>query len=219
MSGTKETDELRRRIDAADDAILSALKGRFALMEEMRELKKREGLPRVDAEREKEILSRVAAAVEPRWRDTACGVWERILSGSRGEIETIARGACAAGGKVLLCKAKGAKTTYLPGGHIEFGETGAEALAREMNEEAGVEVDVGALIGVVENSFLQHGERHCEINLVYEMKIRGASAAVPPVTSREEWIEFEWRDIDDLASANLLPAEMERFARGGKDLV
>jgi len=219
MTGTGVRDELRRRIDAADDAILSALKGRFALMEEMRELKAREGLPGKDGEREKEILSRVAAAVEPRWRDTACGVWERILSGSRGEIETIARGACAADGKVLLCRARGSKTTYLPGGHIEFGETGAEALAREMMEEAGVEVEVGSLLGVVENSFLQHGERHCEINLVYEMKLRGGCAAVRQVESQEEWIEFEWRDVADLASANLLPAEMERFARGCKDLV
>ena len=209
MSVMKEMDELRRRIDASDDAILSALKGRFALMDEMRELKKREGLPRVDAEREKEILSRVAAAVEPRWRDTACGVWERILSGSRGEIETIARGVCAADGKLLLCRAKGGNSTYLPGGHIDFGETGAAALAREMKEEAAVDVEVGELLGVVENSFLQHGERHCEINLVYGMKMEPAAAA--RLRSAEDWIEFEWRDVRDLASANLLPAEMSRF--------
>ena len=60
MSVMKEMDELRRRIDAADDAILSALEARFALMDEMRELKERAGLPRVGREREKEILSRVA---------------------------------------------------------------------------------------------------------------------------------------------------------------
>ena len=202
-------EDIRKDIDAADDAILAALGGRFALMDEMRALKEREGLPRVDRARENAILSRVAAAVPPRWRDTACGVWERILSGSRGEIETIARGVCAADGKVLLCRAKGGSTTYLPGGHIEFGETGAAALAREMKEEADVEVEVGAPLGVVENSFLQHGERHCEINLVYEMKIDPAAAA--RLASAEDWIEFEWRDVRDLASANLLPAEMSRF--------
>ena len=94
-------EEVRKDIDAADDGILAALGRRFALMDEMRELKSREGLPRVDRARENAILSRVAAAVPPRWRDTACGVWERILSGSGGEIETIARGVCAADGKVL----------------------------------------------------------------------------------------------------------------------
>ena len=46
-------------------------------------------------------------------------------------IETIARGVCVQNGKVLLCRAKGGATTYLPGGHIEFGEKGCAALARE----------------------------------------------------------------------------------------
>ena len=51
--------------------------------------------------------------------------------------ETIARGVCIQNGKVLLCRAKGGATTYLPGGHIEFGETGRVALVREMKEETG----------------------------------------------------------------------------------
>jgi len=202
-----ELDELRKEVDAADDAILAALGRRFAAVDRIQELKEREGMPRADAGREREILARVAAAVEPRRRDTVCGVWERIFSGARGEIETIARGVCAADGRVLLCKAKGGRSTYLPGGHIEFGEKGAQALAREMKEEAGLDVEVGALLGVLENSFLQHGERHCEINLVYEMRLRGAK----DVASQEDWIEFEWRDIGDLAAANLLPAEIAKF--------
>jgi len=209
---SSELDELRREIDAADDAILAALERRFAISDRIRALKEREGLARFDAGREREILSRVCAAVEPRRRDTVCGVWERILSGSRGEIETIARGVCAADGKVLLCKAKGGSSTYLPGGHIEFGETAAEALVREMKEESGLDVEVGRLLGVLENSFLQHGEKHCEINLVYEMSLSprrdGADSAVNAI---EPWIEFEWRDIGDLASANLLPTEISKF--------
>ena len=209
---SSELDELRREIDAADDAILAALERRFAISDRIRALKEREGLARFDAGREREILSRVCAAVEPRRRDTVCGVWERILSGSRGEIETIARGVCAADGKVLLCKAKGGSSTYLPGGHIEFGETAAEALVREMKEESGLDVEVGKLLGVLENSFLQHGEKHCEINLVYEMSLSprrdGADSAVNAI---EPWIEFEWRDIGDLASANLLPTEISKF--------
>ena len=209
---SSELDELRKEIDAADDAILAALERRFAISDRIRALKEREGLARFDAGREREILARVCAAVEPRRRDTVCGVWERILSGSRGEIETIARGVCAADGKVLLCKAKGGSSTYLPGGHIEFGETAAEALVREMKEESGLDVEVGKLLGVLENSFLQHGEKHCEINLVYEMSLAprrdGADAAVNAI---EPWIEFEWRDIGDLASANLLPTEISKF--------
>ena len=36
-------------------------------------------------------------------------------------------------------------------------------------------------------------------------------AAAARLRSAEDWIEFEWRDVRDLASANLLPAEMSRF--------
>lgn len=124
-------------------------------------------------------------------------------------IETIARGVCVKDGKILLCRAKGGGTTYLPGGHIEFGETGRVALCREVKEELGLDAQTGAFLGVVENSFLQHGKPHAEINLVYELVLGAeASAAV----AQEDWIEFVWWPLDDLASARLLPAAFEVLA-------
>ena len=203
-----ELDELRNEVDAADDAILDALMRRFAITDRIRELKNRDGVPRTDKERESEILARVAAAVPPAKRDTVCAIWERLFAGARGEIETIARGVCVKDGKVLLCRGKGAASTYLPGGHIEFGETGAEALVREIKEETGLESTAGKLLGVVENSFLQHGEKHCEINLVYELSIANGD-----VEAQEDWIGFEWRPLAGLEAANLLPAEMRRLVR------
>jgi len=137
-------------------------------------------------------------------------------------IENIARGICVVDGKVLLCRGKGLGSTYLPGGHIEFGETGREALVREMKEETGRDATAGAFAGVVENSFLQHGKKHCEINLVYEMTLgegqglRSRSTAEDStirrfddsIISQESWIGFEWCDVDALDKANLLPVEM-----------
>ena len=121
-------------------------------------------------------------------------------------IEVIARGVCVQEGKILLCRAKGGATTYLPGGHIEFGETGRQALVREVKEELGVDAETGAFLGVVENAFEQHGKPHAEINLVYELKIPSAT----PARACEDWIEFEWRDrarLDDL-----LPAAFRRLS-------
>jgi len=114
-------------------------------------------------------------------------------------IETIARGVCVRDGKLLLCRAKGGGTTYLPGGHIEFNETGRQALLREVDEELGVEAEVGRFMGVVENTFVQHGKPHAEINLVYELALRSDSG----ISAREDWIEFEWRPLDKLD--DLLP--------------
>ncbi|MBO6167662.1 MAG: NUDIX domain-containing protein [Kiritimatiellae bacterium] len=118
-------------------------------------------------------------------------------------IETIARGVCVRDAKILLCKAKGSSTTYLPGGHIEFGETGREALTREMMEETGLAATPRNFLGVVENNFLQHGKPHAEINLVYSMDVEGEE-----VSAKEDWIEFVWWPLDDLEGARLLP---ERF--------
>ena len=124
-------------------------------------------------------------------------------------IETIARGVCIQNGKLLLCRAKGGSTTYLPGGHIEFGETGRTALLREVKEEIGLDGETGRFLGVVENAFEQHGRPHAEINLVYELKLPAAAA----VTAQEDWISFEWRDLAHLD--DLLPTAFRTLKDGG----
>ena len=99
-------------------------------------------------------------------------------------IETIARGVCIQSGKVLLCRAKGGATTYLPGGHIEFGETGRQALVREIKEEMDVDATAGVFLGVVENQFRQHGKPHAEINLVYRLTLPEGTAATAQLLAR-----------------------------------
>jgi len=70
-----------------------------------------------------------------------------------------------------------------------------------------VESSTGAFLGVVENSFLQHGKPHAEINLVYQLALADGEA-----NAREDWIEFEWRPLNDLG--DLLP---EAFRKLGQD--
>ena len=215
----RTVDEIRKDIDKADDAIVAALNARFALSDEM--LKTKQAIrdaggdcPPVDPKREQQIYERMMSAAPLAHRDTVFSIYERILGGSRGMVETIARGVCIKDGKVLLCKAKGGKSTYLPGGHIEFGETGAQALVREIKEELGVDSTCGEFLGVVENSFLQHGRKHAEINLIYRIDLK---SQISDLKSQEEWIEFEWRDISDLGNANLLPAEMVGVVKAAKN--
>ena len=135
-------------------------------------------------------------------------------------IETIARGVCIIDGRVLLCLPKDRSYSYLPGGHIEFGETGREALVREMKEETGLDATAGELLGVVESSFVQKGEKHCEINLIYAMRIESKSeveerrSGVSPLQnleSQEDWICFDWVECDKIDSVNLLPQEMKPY--------
>lgn len=126
-------------------------------------------------------------------------------------IEVIARGIAIREGKVLLCRAKGGSSTYLPGGHIEFGEKGAEALVREIKEEMGLDATAGDMIGVVENAFIQKGKPHQEINLVYHLEFEPMIASMMPTHAMEDWIEFEWCEISRLEEKNLLPVEMREL--------
>ena len=148
-----------------------------------------------------------ASVVLERTRDEMSALSSGSISEITG-IETIARGIAIQEGKVLLCRPKGGHRSYLPGGHIEFGECGREALIREMKEECGLDVQVTEFRGVVENKFLQKGSLHTEINLVYNMRV-----PTDKVQACEDWIEFEWVLLDQLKDANLLP---EVFADGQK---
>ena len=200
--------ELEQAIDRIDDRLIDVLNERFALAAQLAEAKRRQGLPLADAERERRTFDRALAATPAAERDTVYGVYEKIFAGSRGVIETIARGIAIKDGQVLLCRGKGAKSSYLPGGHIEFGESGQTALVREVREELGVGSTAGALVGCIENAFDQHGKRHCEINLIYRLDLEEMSAE-----SQEDWISFEWYPLKDLDRANLLPVALRELVR------
>lgn len=119
-------------------------------------------------------------------------------------IEIIVRAAVVAGGQLLLVRKAGAAHTFLPGGHIEAGESAPQALARELCEELGVEVQVGRFLGAVEHAWADHGGTVHEVNLVF-----AASAAAlrgpAPISSREQHLEFSWQPLDRLADRNLQP--------------
>jgi len=123
-------------------------------------------------------------------------------------IETLARAVCIRGGKLLLCRsARGGRIRYLPGGHIEFRETARAALARELKEELGLPARIGRFLGCCEHTFVQKGEPHAEINLVFRADLPDlATDRDPP--AREDWIRFFWHPLDRLDEAGLEPAPL-----------
>jgi len=124
-------------------------------------------------------------------------------------IEILARGVCVVDGRLLLCHTKGARNTYLPGGHVEFREKARETLRREVEEELGVKAKVGRFLGVVEHSFMQKGERHCEINLIFELRIPGIDSSKAP-DSLEAHISFRWVPIKRLCDSKIEPAVLRK---------
>lgn len=123
----------------------------------------------------------------------------------RQGFELIARAVIVRGGKILMTSAKGDARRFLPGGHVEFGERAENALQRELKEELGVRAKVGKLIGVTENSFMQKGKRHHELNLVFM-----ATIPVGKVVSSEKHIEFHWENIKTFSRVSFVPPNFKR---------
>jgi chorismate mutase len=80
-------EELRRRIDAIDHQLVSLLNARAACAIEIGRLKRREGLPVFQAEREKAVLAHARAVTEglggPLSEDAVGRLFERIIDEAR----------------------------------------------------------------------------------------------------------------------------------------
>jgi 8-oxo-dGTP pyrophosphatase MutT (NUDIX family) len=109
-------------------------------------------------------------------------------------IEVIARGIMFHGERVLLCQNRKHGYFYLPGGHVESGETAAAALAREMQEEAAIGVAV---------LFVQGGKSRHEINVYFSMS---TTADPTGIRSVEDQIAFAWVAVTDLEHTDIRPA-------------
>ena len=105
-------------------------------------------------------------------------------------------------GRVLLARhQKGAESYWvLPGGAVEPGETLAEALRRELREEAALEVEPGALL------FLNDGYRpEAETVAVYfAVRVEGTSPR-PPAAGEKVLREVRWFAPEELAQLNFRP--------------
>jgi ADP-ribose pyrophosphatase YjhB (NUDIX family) len=93
---------------------------------------------------------------------------------------------------------------YRPlGGGIEFGESGREAVVREMREELGAEVENVRWLGTLENIFTLEGEPGHEIVLVYDATFVDRSLYDREVLVGHEHeigatFRAEWRTLEEL---------------------
>ena len=124
-------------------------------------------------------------------------------------------GICIQNGKVLLQKPSNDTAYAFPGGHVAFGETNAQTLVREFQEECGVDISVGDLKWVGE-VFFPWGSKPChQICLYYLVDI--ASKNIPldgmfigkeKMEGRKFDLEFHWVPVDELKEIEVYPTNV-----------
>ncbi|MGH9000083.1 MAG: NUDIX hydrolase [Acidimicrobiia bacterium] len=97
----------------------------------------------------------------------------------------------------------------LPGGRVDFGETLAQAVAREVQEETGVDVDVGEFLGWVERMGTEPAPYHYVI-LDFAATLPGPPG---PLVPGDDAGDARWVPLSEMTTLDLVPG-LEAFLRG-----
>jgi 8-oxo-dGTP diphosphatase len=119
-------------------------------------------------------------------------------------LHVLARGVVLRPGpELLVAQQVGAGHVFLPGGHLEPGERLADALAREVREELGVDLRVGDYLGADEHAYPDADATGYEVNHLFRAELDDAAAEL---VSREPHLRFSWCPVGQLHARRLLPA-------------
>jgi ADP-ribose pyrophosphatase YjhB (NUDIX family) len=122
-------------------------------------------------------------------------------------IHTISRGLLVQGDKIILCKVKGKNWYFLPGGHIEDGESLKDSLVRELNEEIGQgDYKIDSFLGICENIFsLDENNLQHEINVVFKVIVPDTLT----ISTKEDHLDFILIEKNDIKNHEILPKTLK----------
>jgi 8-oxo-dGTP diphosphatase len=122
---------------------------------------------------------------------------------TNNNIHVLSRGVVIDQGHILLCKTMDLEISFyfLPGGHVEHGESAEQSLLREFVEEAGIKCRVKRLLGCLEFSFEPGHSSIChnhEYNFIFEVESDQLKFGIE-IPQYEKHIKLMWLPLDQLS--------------------
>ena len=129
---------------------------------------------------------------------------------------TIVRAVIIKDDHLLVCIGKNNKYVFLPGGHLEPGESLKYALERELQEELSMHLKVGRFLGCFESSLealvcneLKHMCHTHEINFLFEVASDENFTIKKVPESAESHTKFKWIPLVSAGNKdNFLPTAL-----------
>jgi ADP-ribose pyrophosphatase YjhB (NUDIX family) len=121
---------------------------------------------------------------------------------NQDKIHVLSRAAIIHDDKILLCKTLDLEISFyfLPGGHIEHGESAENSLLRELKEETGIDCKIKKFLGCLDSSFEPGHSSIChnhEYNFVFEAESEHLTSDRKKICP-EKHIELIWMPISSL---------------------
>lgn len=123
--------------------------------------------------------------------------------------------------RVLIHNNAEDKHCCLPGGRVAIGESSKETIEREVQEEIGKKIEVLDYVATIENFFVDsEGWNFHEIMFVYRSEFASEDDKKIDYTLKniegQDYLTYEWVDIDRIDEINLLPVALKEIIKEGK---
>jgi 8-oxo-dGTP pyrophosphatase MutT (NUDIX family) len=126
---------------------------------------------------------------------------------------------CRRGDEVLLHRFVPETWWAAPGGRMDPGEFAAGTMARELKEEMGLDLQVGALCAVIEVHFTQKDVRYEEIGLYFNVDPGDVPTETFEGSEGDEVLEFKWFRVAELGDPDIRPKCLVEVLAADDDIV
>jgi 8-oxo-dGTP pyrophosphatase MutT (NUDIX family) len=124
---------------------------------------------------------------------------------SESGIHVLARAVIVEDNKLLVTTDVKRNVSFLPGGHIHYGEKAHDCLKRELLEELGESFEINSLLGVIEDAWDFNGQLYHGVHLIFKATPL-QTGLIQGLKPNESELALEWVNIHELSTiTNLFP--------------